>query len=852
MGMKIDRKRVCITGMGILCPIGQNKNEVFENLINRTNAIMPSHFFQTFFNDAYAAEIKDLKPVEDITPEIADGLDKCCLWAYHAVREAIMDSGLRENSDLESANLVVGVSAAGVESFLPFLNDRVEELSPRMIQLSGNFASVCNVISAMFGIGGGSDLIATACTASTNAVGLAYDMIQNNKTEIVVVIGTEPLYLPTYAGFHGLQAMAHGPCSPFSGSPGMSIGEGAGCVIVESYDRARARKAIIHGEILGYALTCDAYHETSPDPRAEAAANAMRLALKNAFLEPQEIEYINAHGTGTEMNDRAETLAMKKIFPNIMDIPISSFKSYFGHIIGATGIIELICSLLTLPKKIIPPTLNFSTPRPGCDLFYVPNEILKRPVNYFMTNNYAFGGNNCSLIMSCKPESKSPSSYIRQRIVVTGVGVVSANGIGFDDLLTHLKAGDRGAGLHVLSDTMDGSNAERDEKFKNFLDRNSLIKDIVRSLPFDNEAQLRYRAHLIQDLDPRKYIRNYDTRKSNKITDYAAVAMHLLLTDADYKILKQERERIGMIIGVSKGPQSTVNKYVDSLRSNPVNVRVSQFPLSLSNAIASRCAMINNIKGYNSTISNGYCSSLGSVCYGYEIIRQNLQRCMIVGGADEFAEMPWFYIYAQMGLLDWNTDQNKFQVYSKNGCGFYIGEGACFLLLETLESAQNRKARIYAELLGYGRSSDRLLYPNLDCSGGALSIAIKKALDEARLTPVDIDMVCGNSWGSADINKKELNAVEMVFGRNRNPAPITNFNGYYGFVEATGGALSMASALGCLQEQIIYPIPHHEEFCSDRHRLVKDGLHPLKANTAMIIGSSEGGSNYCIVLGRYE
>ncbi|HFN7790745.1 TPA: beta-ketoacyl synthase N-terminal-like domain-containing protein, partial [Escherichia coli] len=178
------------------------------------------------------------------------------------------------------------------------------------------FSSCCSSVSTLLGLQGGVELVATACTASPNAVGMAFDYIQNGKSKTMLAVGTEPIYLPTFAGFYALNVMHPDTCTPFSGQSGMSIGEGAGAIVLEEYEHAVARGATIYGEILSYATSCDAFHETGPDPRASGAVQVMNKAMANAGVTPEQIDYVNAHGTGTEANDRIETLAMKKVFAN--------------------------------------------------------------------------------------------------------------------------------------------------------------------------------------------------------------------------------------------------------------------------------------------------------------------------------------------------------------------------------------------------------------------------------------------------------------------------------------------------------------------------------------------------------
>ncbi|MEQ9363620.1 MAG: beta-ketoacyl-[acyl-carrier-protein] synthase family protein, partial [Leptospirales bacterium] len=326
--MNAKRKRVVVTGLGVLSGIGKNRAEFADSLLAGVGGIKSSETYNRYFDNCYASEINDdFDYADHIAPEIIEGLDLVALWSYRVGREALEDSGLFQSPLLKEAGAMIGVSSAGTEAFLPVLLNNDDPVSPDRIRVTGSYSSAGPAVAALFGLGGGYEVIATACTASPNGIGLAFDAIQNDKNKIVLSVGAEPLYMPTFAGFKVLDAMSDGPCSPFSGAPGMSVGEGAGAIILEEYEHARARGATIYCEILGYATSCDAYHETSPDPKGEGAALVMSLALRNAGLEARSIEYVNAHGTGTEANDRAESAALRKVFAERGDIPVSSTKS---------------------------------------------------------------------------------------------------------------------------------------------------------------------------------------------------------------------------------------------------------------------------------------------------------------------------------------------------------------------------------------------------------------------------------------------------------------------------------------------------------------------------------------------
>ena len=385
--------------MGILSSLAENIQDFREALLNKKNGVADSERFAKWFEGARAAEVLHNIDYSDLPEGIVESLDNAALWAFKVGKDALVQAGLAGNSaDLKETGMIVGVSSAGTEAFLPLFEQRMADFSLRKALFSGGFSSCCSSVSTLLGLKGGVELVARACTASPNAIGMAFDYIQNGKSKTMLAVGTEPIYLPTFAGFYALNVMHPKTCTPFSGQSGMSIGEGAGAVVLEEYEHAVARGATIYGEILSYATSCDAFHETGPDPRASGAVQVMYKAMENAGVTPDQIEYVNAHGTGTEANDRIETMAMKKVFPDNDRLLVSSTKSYFGHNIGAAGIVELIACLATLPDERVLPTLNFSKARPNCDLDYVPNEAREHSAEYVLSNNFGFGGTNACLI----------------------------------------------------------------------------------------------------------------------------------------------------------------------------------------------------------------------------------------------------------------------------------------------------------------------------------------------------------------------------------------------------------------------------------------------------------------------
>ena len=829
--MTIARKRVVITGMGVLSSVGRNIPEFKEGLLNKKVGIEPSEFYSEYFEGAVASEIKGELDYPGLDPELLTKLDKSALWGYRVGREALLDGGLLDSELKEKMSLMVGVSAAGTEAYLPFIMGKPEETNVEMVKYSGSYASICPLVSSLLEIGGGYELVATACTASPNAIGLAYDAIQNNKGDVMMALGSEPLYIPTFAGFYALKAMAEGPCTPYSGQPGMSIGEGAGALIIEEYEHAKARGAKIYGELLGYATSSDAYHETAPDPKAEGSSLVMRSALKNTALEPDQIDYVNAHGTGTEANDRSESLAIKKVFGEGKIPPISSTKSYFGHNIGSAGILELIACLLTLPEKKVLPTLNFTEPRSYVDIDCIPNDFREQDVNVFMKNNYAFGGNNCCVITSTKPGSIPVASYEAQRVVITGMGSVSSLGLGNSDFAAGLTNG--GAKATPMEMKVELENTEE------------------LKLPLDENNVLHYGAHLVEKFNPRKILRSVDARKLNNISLYASVALEQALNGAGYKVPKTARDQVGMIMGIAKGPTSTIARLCESLSPDPNNVRTSEFAMSLQNSIATQCAIAKGIKGYNTTLSSGVNAGLGAVIQVYEVIRQNLQDYMLAGASDEDN-----LGFSPLMLMDnedmsYDTAAEGYKVYGKDSDGYIMGEGAGCMFMESYASAKERGATIYAEMVGYGRSSESVYFREIE-TGKAMATAIEMALTEANITPADVDVICGTAWAGEKTINSELEGIKKALGDRAAEIPLTNYNGYFGFIEATGGLLNLTGVIHGMRDNLVYPIAHTEEFAVDGLNYVTGEPLQHETNYVLLTGQSEGGNCYAIVVKKGE
>jgi 3-oxoacyl-[acyl-carrier-protein] synthase II len=329
-------------------------------------------------------------------------LSRCDQFGLIAVAEALQDAGLDFSMEnVERIGICLGGGAGGILSAEQYRRKifRGDKAKPSLL-LSFSTSTCTDCIANNYKIYGPRRTIATACSSSATAIGYAADMVRSDIADIMIAGGSEALCELTFSGFNALRLVDEDRCRPFDHNrKGLSLGEGAAMLILEEGERARARKARIYGEVVGYAIAGDAYHMTSPEPEGNGASFVMKQALDLHSIDPEQIDYINAHGTGTLINDVAETKAVKKVFgERAYSLPMSSIKSMIGHCLGAAGAIEAVATILAMANSTIPPTISHEMPDPQCDLDYVPNETRPHEITYAMSNSFAFGGNNTSLI----------------------------------------------------------------------------------------------------------------------------------------------------------------------------------------------------------------------------------------------------------------------------------------------------------------------------------------------------------------------------------------------------------------------------------------------------------------------
>lgn len=405
-------KRVVVTGLGAITPIGNNVDETWTGIKERKCGIDEITLFDTTnFKTKLAAEIKDYDPLKYFETKQAKRLDRSSQLAIIAAREAVKMSGItKENTNFDRVGIFVSSGIGGLKTIQDQCEINFEKgnrrVSPMFIPMSIANMPAGN-ISIEFGFKGESMGIVTACASSTHAIGEAYKTIKLGEEDVIVAGGTEAAICEVgIAGFENMKALSteinkNRASIPFDKERnGFVMGEGAGIIVLEELEHALKRNAKIYGEIIGFGATTDAYHITSPCPDGECGAKAMVRAIENAKITPDKIDYINAHGTSTHLNDLTETMAIKKAFGKSADsVMISSTKGNVGHLLGAAGAVEAIFCIKALEEQIVPPTINYKEKDEECDLDIVPNDIRKANLKIVMSNSLGFGGHNSSIIM---------------------------------------------------------------------------------------------------------------------------------------------------------------------------------------------------------------------------------------------------------------------------------------------------------------------------------------------------------------------------------------------------------------------------------------------------------------------
>jgi len=580
-----DAMRAVVTGVGIVSPVGDSMNALASAAEQGRMAFgRISRFDTSWCQTKIGAQISEEEDAPWRAGWKTAWMDRSAWYALTAIDLSLTDAQV-ELSDLrrDRISVVVGTCHAGFVAqetlFERHTRGRLADTGAREIlpMLSSHVAAV---IAARLGARGLRRIVTTACASSTGALGVASDLIRRGEADLVVTGGVDTLSLSLFAGFNSLGALAPGGCTPFCGLPGITLGEGAALFTLERFDIAKERNARVRAEVLGYALNGDAYHATAPDENGDGIERVMRGALGDANTSPGDIDYVSAHGTGTEANDRAESAATARVFGHYT--PISAPKSILGHTIGACGAFEIALTLALAERGRLVPTLGFTSARQECEaLDFVPNVARQGRVETVLCNNYGFGGANASVVLR---RGVSPALYhttsLRARVVLSGFNMLTPR-----------------------RQIQSGTSSDCGE------------------------------ARKIVDPELPAALKRAFGRASPMIKYGIAVAGRALEKSG---LIADRANEIGLVMGAITGAQRATEKFMDSIyRDGPGQASAQHFAYSANNAATGQIAIAYDLKGYNCTLMG----AAGALGYAISLVEDRRQKQVVVAAADELTPL---------------------------------------------------------------------------------------------------------------------------------------------------------------------------------------------------------------------
>ncbi len=732
--------RCVVTGLGMVNAIGKNVEECWENALKGTPGIDKVKSVNS--DNCYAhlgAEVAD----ENI--EINDKVDRVSSLCLQASKEALKDAGIDGNVDADRMGVIMGSCVGGVVSIENYIEkgEKTEDINKMSI------ASIANHVANMAGAKGVVTNIGNACAASTMSVAYACELIRAGVGDVFIAGGADAFASVPFAGFTALHALSENACSPFNHSNGITLGEGAGAIIVESYEHAVKRGAHIYCDVLSAGISSDAHHITAPRPDGIGQMYAIRRALDKSGVDKKDLDYINAHGTGTAKNDEAEFLSIHTIFDDSNDhLSVSSTKAMVGHCLGAAGAIEAVYAIKALTDNKVPPTIGYSAEdlealkEKAGKIDFMPNDMKEKELNYVMSNSFAFGGSNASIIFA-KNEGKMSESENDEDIYITGLGIVTPVGNGVENYIEKVKGGETITSGNLVSEL-------GKEDFDKF------------------------------DIKLAFY------RKLDKLSTMQVVSGIEAINNSGFTFNDDNAEDFGMIIGTGDGPLTTVYEFQEHIsKEGTQNGSAFNFPNTVYNAAGGYLSIKTGMRGYNVTITNGNQSGLASVCYAANEIKQNRAAAMLASGTDENSAVM-NKLYTQLGLVS----DAKSDIYADEK-GMNLSDGSVTIALEKASQADSHSAKKYAKIAGYAMTHECVEYGTVKGSDEGLAKAINEACKDAGINADKIDAVFGFGNGIKDVDDIEKNVYAKVFNK---AIPVINVKDYVGEARAAAATLSAAHA----------------------------------------------------------
>lgn len=797
-------KQCVVTGLGAICANGADA-EVFWN-----NSIQGQNGIRLISPEKLGRDITGwYGEAEEVISLAGNGreyrrMDRTSLLCLKAAEEAVTHSGADfSRMDRQRISVVMGSCTGGpssAERMLTRLRSG-KRLSPYDV-LNIPIHATAGHIAGHYSLGGSVTNIANACAAGAMSIAYACDLIRYGQADLVIAGGADAFAKLQFGGFYALKALDASPCSPFSRSEGITLGEGAGVLVIESREHAIGRGAKVLAEVLGYGITSDAYHITAPRPDGEGQIAAIRLALEEAGLAGAEIGYLNAHGTGTPLNDTAEQKALEAVFAP-EEIAVSSTKSMIGHCLGAAGALEAVITIQALKHQQIPPTIH-SGGNKQSRFNFVPDTAQPGSFEYAMSNSFAFGGNNASLIFAKNSYNNEKESLNKQRVYITGIGLITSQG---GDIAAYWK--------------------------------NMNEADTEEAMGMEAPGALVPDSRLAAEGISPAYTRRMD--RLSKLLLFSGLGA---IRDSGLEMDEQQSQDTGLIVGTSDGPADEIRSFLEQLLAKGVQAGSPMlFPNTVYNAAAAQLSISQRIQGCNMTVSNGIASGLDAICDSFEMVRARRHQVVLAAGVDEYSDTAHL-LYDTLQALGRHGEASLSKPYGFTGDGFLLTEGAATLALESEDHAISRGACLYAEITGYGRSYQFCAPGKIDPEGTALDLAILQAIAMSGLCLEDIDAVVGFANGDSAIDRMELRSYGRVFGRRAENIPVYAIKSRLGEGRAGISAVQVAHAAMLLHSGE-RPLPQRGSFQPSG----TDSSGSSKGfNTILVTSFSFGGGFSAIIL----
>ena len=714
--------RVVVTGMGAVTPQGVTLEEYWDGVRNGRVAIRDvQHLPMDGYRTQIGGEVQD-----DFAPEHGylnpDGFhDRAIDFTMRAAEEAMKNCGVGVGPvPPERWGVVIGTCNAGLLAGREWWvrKDKGESPDPRLVLLVPPQA-IAEALSGAFELKGPVLSVDTACAASANAVGYASALIRDGQADAVLTGGCDALSDILVAGFNCLQSLSPEPAAPYSlDRKGLSLGEGAGMLVLMREELAREQDAPVLAEIMGYGLSADGYHPTAPHPEGKGASRAIKTALRQGGVSPDQVNYVNSHGTGTAKNDPAETAATKAGLGEeaAYKTAVSSTKSMIGHLLGGAGGAEAIITVKALEDQVLPPTANYTEPDPECDLDYVPNEPREAKLDLALSNNFAFGGANASVLFArAGARDEGPPAPDRDRAVITGLAALTSAGTDLDALWEAYTSG------RDCTAAEDGARLGR------------------------------------VDLTASDFLAPKERKRVDRLGVFSIIASRLALEDAGIELTDDNRTRVGAILGTGVGPmESMVDFAIPVVQEGADSANPAVFPNTVYNAAAGQVAIKVGTIGPTSTVTAGHAAGASSLCYGADLTAADHADAVVCLGVDALTDTV-ITAYRELGVLAGSTP-------SEGGDGLALAEAGIAVLVERLGKAEERGARIYGEVLGCGITCDATGVGRIDPEGEGMERAMRVALERAGVDAADVKAVWSGKSGLGVADEAEAKAIERVLG----------------------------------------------------------------------------------------